>query len=75
MFEYMFVMTMFSNDRLEPFGGENPRLNILVLACVPDVLQKAQVEGDIRKYAVHGDITVLSADLLRASAELDETLK
>ena len=67
-------MTVFGDDRVEPFGGERPWLNVLVLACVPDMLHEAHVVGDVGKDRDHSGITVFGGDLFLVSAELNETL-
>lgn len=72
MFEDVFALPVFGDDVLEPSSGEGPRLNILVLTRVPDMLYKTDVVGDVCEYCIDGDVSVRRTDLLSIRAQFDQ---
>ena len=75
MFNRVFALAMPDNQGCEPSSDIRPRLNILVLASIPDVVQEADIVRGVANNGIDGDVAVLRADLLRSSTQLDEALK
>lgn len=75
MFKMGLMVSFLLQQSFQPSGGIGSRLNILVLACGKDMLHNSNIVRNLADDDIDRRITLLGADLLCTTAQLDQVLE
>jgi hypothetical protein len=75
MLEDILMMTVSVENNVQPATCETSRSHILILTCIPNVLDNAMLVGNMFENRNYCGVAVLSAKVFGVSTKFDETLQ